>query len=113
MLMSMTLMDAQKYDAARDRRRRKRIVIGDYRRSASRLGRLPLSRLPRAPCSEQFFAALQKQNYEAAYGIWFSDPDWKQHPSKYSNYPFNEFNQDWGPGGEWGTGEDLTRSIVR
>ena len=30
------------------------------------------------------------------------DPDWKQHAEKYSQYPFNDFYRDWGPGGEWG-----------
>jgi hypothetical protein len=30
------------------------------------------------------------------------DPNWQQHPAKYSQYPFNDFYRDWGPGGEWG-----------
>jgi hypothetical protein len=51
---------------------------------------------------DHFFAALQQQDYEKAYGIWNHDPDWKQHPQKYSNYPFQEFMKDWGPGSEWG-----------
>ena len=29
---------------------------------------------------------LQNQNYEAAYGIWFHDPQWKQHPERYKKY---------------------------
>ena len=29
-------------------------------------------------------------------------PDWKQHPQNHAQYPFNEFKQDWGPGGQWG-----------
>jgi len=51
---------------------------------------------------DKFFAALQKQDYETAYGIWFHDPSWKQHPQKYPDYPFSSFMQDWGPGGQWG-----------
>jgi len=51
---------------------------------------------------EKFFSALQHQDYENAYGIWMHDPQWKQHPEKYSQYPFTEFYRDWGPGGEWG-----------
>jgi hypothetical protein len=51
---------------------------------------------------QKFFAALQRQDYETAYGIWMNDPAWKQHPQKYSQYPFSEFHTDWGPGGEWG-----------
>jgi hypothetical protein len=98
----MTLMDAKQYDPARDRKRTKIIIIGiiiilvlawlayhfrDYSERAE-VGR--------------FFAALQKQDYAAAYAIWFNDPEWKQHASKYSTYQYNDFYRDWGPGGEWG-----------
>ena len=48
------------------------------------------------------FAALQRQNLETAFGIWNQDPGWKQHPDKYSKYSYGEFDQDWGPSGEWG-----------
>jgi hypothetical protein len=52
---------------------------------------------------DKFFAALQQKDYEKAYGIWFHDPGWKQHPEKYAkDYAFGNFMQDWGPGGEWG-----------
>ena len=51
---------------------------------------------------DNFFAALEQQNFEKAYGIWMNDPDWKQHPQQYARYPFSEFMKDWGPGGEWG-----------
>ena len=33
---------------------------------------------------------------------WNQDPNWKQHPEKYSKYSYAEFDQDWGPSGEWG-----------
>src|SRR5208337_5417054 len=49
-----------------------------------------------------FFDALQQQNLEQAYGIWMHDPDWKQHPDRYSRYYYDDFVKDWGPGGEWG-----------
>ena len=46
---------------------------------------------------------MQQQNYEAAYGIWMNDPNWKQYPEKiFTKYPYGEFYIDWGPGGEWG-----------
>ncbi len=98
----MTLMDAQQYDPTRERRRRIRIV-------AAILVVLVLGGLawtyrywPERRVAGKFFAALQKQDYEAAYGIYFADAQWKQHPEKHPKYPFNEFYQDWGPGGEWG-----------
>src|SRR5262249_26007299 len=49
-----------------------------------------------------FFAAIQKQDYNTAYGIWMREPDWKQHCERCAKYPFNEFYRDWGPGGDWG-----------
>ena len=49
------------------------------------------------------FSTLQKQDYKTAYGIWWHDPNWEQHPELYTKkYPYNEFYRDWGPGGEWG-----------
>jgi len=50
----------------------------------------------------KFFDALQKQDYNTAYGIWMQDPDWRQHPDRYAKYSFGDFYRDWGPGGEWG-----------
>jgi hypothetical protein len=50
----------------------------------------------------QFFAALEQQHFEQAYGVWMHDPEWKQHTDRYSSYTYNDFIKDWGPGGEWG-----------
>jgi hypothetical protein len=98
----MTLMDAQQYDPGRDRRRRRVIIVIII---AALIGTWVAYHLRDAHeriIVKRFFADLQKQDYEAAYGIWFRDPSWKQHPSNYRNYPFNDFYRDWGPGGEWG-----------
>jgi hypothetical protein len=98
----MTLLDAQEYDPAKARKKKKRIILSiavvlvvaflawwfRYWREEHLAG--------------QFFIALQSQNYESAYGIWMHDAEWKQHPERHSRYPFNEFYRDWGPGGEWG-----------
>lgn len=102
MLIAMTLLDAQQYDPARDRRRRIRIASAVV--VILVLAGLTWSHRnwPEERAANQFFDALQKQDHEAAYGIWMHDPQWKQHPEKYSQYPFNEFYRDWGPGGEWG-----------
>ena len=40
---------------------------------------------------DEFFTALQQQNFEQAYGVWMHDPQWKQHPERYSRYSYNEF----------------------
>ena len=48
-------------------------------------------------------APLEAQSdYERAYAIWNADPNWKQHPQKYSGYNFGTFELDWGPTGEYG-----------
>jgi len=99
----MTLMDAQPFNEARARRRR--ITVG-----AIVVGVLVLAWLawsyryyPQERVVTKFFDALQAKQFETAYGLWFNDPQWQQHPDKYSGkYPYNEFYRDWGPGSEWG-----------
>lgn len=98
----MTLLDAKDYDPGKEQRRKKRII------SAVVLLLVVLCLVwwfrfwPEEHVANRFFDALQSQNYEAAYGIWMHDPEWKQHTDRFKKYPYNEFYQDWGPGGEWG-----------
>ena len=98
----MTLLDAPQYDPAKYRRRK-------IRTAAAVLGLLILLVLgwmyrnwPEERVVTSFFAALQKQDFETAYGIYFHDPGWRQHPDKFSRYTYADFYRDWGPGGEWG-----------
>ena len=98
----MTLLDAKEYDPQKERKRRARII-------SVIVVLLVLGFLgwwfrywPEERVADRFFDALQRQNYEAAYGIWMHDPQWRQHRDRYSKYPYNEFYRDWGPGGEWG-----------
>ena len=98
----MTLLDAKEYDPEKERRKKVRII--------SAMAFLLLAGLflwwfrywPEERAAEHFFDALQKQDYESAYGIWMHDPPWRQHPDRYKKYPFHEFYTDWGPGGQWG-----------
>jgi hypothetical protein len=98
----MTLLDAQEYDPEKTRKRTKRIV------SAIAIVLIAvcvvwwLWYLPEKLVARHFFAALQRQDYKTAYGIWMHDPEWAQHPELHPKYPFNDFYRDWGPGGEWG-----------
>lgn len=98
----MTLMDAQQYDEARARRRRTEIAVAVVLVLVIAALAWTYRNWPEERVVERFFDALQRQDYEAAYGIWMHDPQWKQHPEKYASYPYNEFYRDWGPGGEWG-----------
>jgi hypothetical protein len=98
----MTLLDAQQYDATRGRRRRNRmIVVAVLVLLLAGLAWM-YRNWPEERIADRFFTALEKPDYESAYSIWMHDPQWKQHAEKYSQYPFNEFYRDWGPGGEWG-----------
>ena len=98
----MTLMDAAPPDLTRERRRR--IIILTVVTCAVLLIGLGwfFRYWPEEHVANKFFDALKRQDYETAYGIYFQDPAWKQHPQQHSNYPYNEFYTDWGPGGEWG-----------
>jgi hypothetical protein len=98
----MTLLDAKQYDTARDRRRRNRIIAIIVLALIAAWVVYHCRDYSERRVAGDFFGALQKQDYQAAYGIWFHDPAWKQHPEKYSSYQFNDFYRDWGPGGEWG-----------
>ena len=98
----MTLLDAQHYDEAAARRRRNRIASAVVLLLIVLWLAWTYRNFPEERIVSLFFAALQKHDYEAAYGIWMHDRQWKQPPQRYSNYPFNEFYRDWGPGGEWG-----------
>jgi hypothetical protein len=98
----MTLLDAKEFDAEKARKKKFKIVALIVVVLVL-LGLLWWFRYwPQKRLVGQFFAALQKQDYNTAYAIWMHDPNWQQHPERYSKYPFNDFYRDWGPGGEWG-----------
>lgn len=89
----MTLLDAPQYNEAKERLRKIKLI-------GSIVVVLALAVIiywnryyPEKRVADKFFAALQSKNYEAAYRIYGSDP---------KKYPYNEFYQDWGPGGPWG-----------
>jgi hypothetical protein len=95
-------MDAQVYDEARARRRKVRmvVIVGTLLVLAFLVYQFRF--WPEQRLVDKFFAALQRQDYETAYGLYIADPGWRQHQSQHAMYPYNEFYRDWGPGGEWG-----------
>ena len=101
--MPTTLFEAPPYDPARDRRRKR--IIGAVVIAVLAMGTVGymFRNLPYKRVVDHFFTALERKDYEAAYGIWMNDPEWKQHPAQHPNYSFNNFLLDWGPSGEWGT----------
>lgn len=51
---------------------------------------------------DQFLTALEQKDYKKAYAIWNADPEWEKNVSRYEEYPFGQFQLDWGPTGDYG-----------
>ncbi len=98
----MTLLDAEVYDPG-PARRRKIIILTAVILVLMVAAVVWMNRYwSEKKVVDKFFTALMNKDFEAAYGIYFADPQWKAHPEKYQRYPLNQFIQDWGPGGQWG-----------
>jgi hypothetical protein len=105
----MTLMDAPKYDAARSRRRSQAIYGTFAGLLVFLLGMWLFTGRPvDYPWTwwtywagerdvNQFLQAVEGNDLNRAYGIWRNDYDWRQHQEKYAKYPFERFQEDWGP----------------
>jgi hypothetical protein len=98
----MSLFEAQPYNPAHGRKKRNIIIAIVFVVIVIAIVWWQLRYWPEERVVDHFFDALQQQNYDQAYGIWMHDPNWKQHPERYSRYSYNDFMKDWGPGGEWG-----------
>ena len=113
----MTLLDAPKFDEAKARRNQRIFWSG----VAAFLLLLMLSWLVAGrpvdwpwnwpnhifgrSAANHFLGAVEKNDMEAAYGIWTNDRDWKQHPDRHTVYPFSRFQGDWSstsPDNEYG-----------
>lgn len=98
----MTLLDAKEFNPEKESRRKKRLILIISVVVVLLILGWWFRYWREEHIVNNFFAALKKQDFKTAYGIWQHDPNWAQHPSEYPKYPFNEFYQDWGPGGQWG-----------
>ena len=99
----MSLLDAPAYDPAPDRRKRNLLIgslitifvlavliVGGYAMGHGWL----FTNLPAEHRVNNFFNALEAKDYNKAFGIYNNDPDWQQHPQKYS-YTLKSFVDDW------------------
>jgi hypothetical protein len=102
MLRDMTLLDATQFDFARQRRRRILIALAVVLVLVLAALGWMYRHWPQEHLVSQFFVALEKKDFEGAYGIYFHDPAWRQHAQKYAQYTYSDFYRDWGPSGEWG-----------
>ncbi len=99
----MTLLNAPEYDARGENRRRNLLIgagllvallvltcLGGYVMGHGWF----FSNLGAEHRVNQFFTALEAKDYPKAYGIYFNDADWQQHPQKY-DYTLQRFTEDW------------------
>jgi hypothetical protein len=99
----MTLLNAPEYDQ-REENRKRNLLIGALILVVvvvvTFLGGFLLghgwffSNLPAEHRVNAFFNALEAKDYPKAYGIYYNDPDWQQHPQKY-DYTLQRFTEDW------------------
>ncbi len=100
--MPMTLFEAPPYDPRRDQRRKAIVVVAIASVLVLAALAYAFRNLPYERVVDHFFDALERNDFETAYGIWLNDPNWKQNQAQHANYTFHDFYVDWGPGGEWG-----------
>ena len=98
----MALMDAKEYDP-RPAQKRRRIIATVIVVVLAVAVYLYMTRYDsEKKVINNFFHAIEQKDFETAYGIYYADANWKQHPEKYSSYTINQFKLDWGPSGEYG-----------
>jgi hypothetical protein len=103
----MTLLDAPAFDEARERRRRVMlysaggllfVLFVGWWLVAGRPIDLPWnwnSYMRGRAAANSFLTAVEKDDLVTAYSIWQHDPQWRQHPTKYSSYSYDRFQDDW------------------
>jgi len=99
----MGLMDAKEYDPRPAQRRWRLLLTALVIVIAIFLVWWFFRFYPEDRVINKFFAAIEHKDFDTAYGLYFADPDWKQHPQKYNQYPLPQFMLDWGPSSEYGT----------
>ena len=100
----MTLLNAPAFDARRENRNRNILIASAVALFLAIVVCLAgymlghgwfFTNLPTEHRVNQFFDALQAKDYAKAYGIYYNDPQWAQHPQQYSGYPLPRFTEDW------------------
>jgi hypothetical protein len=98
----MGLMDAQEYDPRPAQRRWRLIGLVLVMVLVAFLVWWNFRYWPEEQIINRFFGAIERKDFDAAYGLYNADPNWKQHPEKYNQYSLSQFMLDWGPSSEYG-----------
>lgn len=106
----MPLLDAPEYDEKKENRKRN-IIIGSgvvvllaaiLAVAGFILGHgWFFMNLPAEHHVKTFLQTVQAGDYSKAYGIWYNDPAWQQHPQKYQDYPLKRFTEDFSTESDW------------
>ncbi len=107
----MSLLNAPAYDARKEKRKRDVMIgalaavvlaivigLGGYFMGHGWF----FSDLPAEHRVSVFMTALEHKDYNRAYGIWFNDPNWQQHPERHASYPVKRFTEDWTTASDYG-----------
>jgi hypothetical protein len=106
----MTLLNAPEFDAQKEQRKHNRLVASGI--TVAVLAVLTVAgflmghgwlfmNLPAEHKVNTFLSALQAQDYSKAYGIFYNDANWQQHPDKYKDYPIQRFTEDFTTESDW------------
>jgi hypothetical protein len=100
----MTLLDAPVYDLTHANRHRNLRIGALLLVVTAALAVFLCRNLPAEHRVNQFFAAIEAQDFTKAFGIWNNDPDWQQHLQRYANdgYSYGRFIVDWGKASDYG-----------
>ena len=106
----MTLLNAPEFDEQKENRKRNILVGSGVLIAAIALlsvagfllghGWLFMN-LPVEHRVGTFLSALEAKDYSKAYGIFYNDADWQQHPDKYKDYPLQRFTEDFTTESDW------------
>jgi hypothetical protein len=100
----MTLLNAPAFDRIRNKERRNLLIGVLFLCGAVAIFAFLCWNLPAEQCVNQFFAAVEAQDFPKAFGIWNHDPNWQQHTQQYaqSGYTYGHFLVDWDPASDYG-----------
>ncbi|MBV9434603.1 MAG: hypothetical protein JOZ44_01045 [Acidobacteria bacterium] len=98
----MTIFEAKEYDPRIEKRRRLYLLAGLVVAALIAFAVYHFWDWREERTVDHFLTAVEHNDFELAYSLWNADPNWKQHPQKYSGYNFATFEQDWGPVGTYG-----------
>jgi hypothetical protein len=106
----MTLLNAPEFDEKKENRKRNILVGSGITVAAIAIITVAgfllghgwfFINLPVEHKVNVFLGAVQAGDYAKAYGIFYNDPDWQQHPDRYKDYPLQRFTEDFSTASDW------------